>query len=97
MDKDEVLKLAKLARIDITEAEAGELTKEFQPILKYVGEVKKGVGSREQGVGKNKEEYAVRNVMREDENPHEGDLHTKELLNEAPDKVGRYIKVKKIL
>lgn len=94
MDKEEVLKLANLARIGITEAEAEELTKEFQPILKYVSDVK--IAQAEDGE-KKKEDYPVRNRIREDANPHSGDIYTQELLADAPEKDGRYIRVKKIL
>ena len=98
MDKDEVLKLAKLARIDISDSEAEELTKEFEPILDYVGQVKealKGV-NKESGI-RNKGELPIHNIMREDENPHEGNLYTEDLLNVAPNREGRFVKVKKIL
>jgi len=40
MDKDKVLSLAKLARIEISDAEAVSLSHEFDAILGYVSEVK---------------------------------------------------------
>jgi len=40
MDKDNVLKLAKLARIQMPDAEAESLSHEFELILGYVSEVK---------------------------------------------------------
>ena len=35
--------------------------------------------------------------MREDDNPHAGGIYTEAVLNEAPEREGDYIKVKKIL
>jgi Asp-tRNA(Asn)/Glu-tRNA(Gln) amidotransferase C subunit len=40
---------------------------------------------------------AVHNVYREDVVRHEPDQYTEALLAEAPDRQGRYLKVKKIL
>lgn len=87
-----VLKLARLARIEIGEAEAETLSHEFEAILNYVGEIKNSK------IEDSKiENYTPRNVMREDKNPHESGIHTEKLLNEAPAKERGYVKVKKIL
>jgi aspartyl-tRNA(Asn)/glutamyl-tRNA(Gln) amidotransferase subunit C len=96
MNKEEVLKLAKLARIEVSEAEAENLTHEFEAILGYVGEIRSLVGSFK-SEEKKKEDYPIRNVFREDANPHEGGLYTEEMLSSAPSRDGKYIKVKKIL
>lgn len=92
MNKEEVIRLSKLARIDIGDAEAESLAHEFEGILNYVSEVKKAEG----GSG-DPEKPALRNVFRDDENPHESGLYTEALLNKAPAREGQYIKVKKIL
>jgi aspartyl-tRNA(Asn)/glutamyl-tRNA(Gln) amidotransferase subunit C len=94
MNKEEVLKLAKLARIDISEAEAESLSKEFGSILSYVGEIKNANLTH---VEAKKEDFMLRNVMREDTEPHESGIHTEALLNEAPKRKGDYVEVKKIL
>ena len=91
MNKDEVLKLAKLARIDIPESEAETLSHEFEAILKYVGEIKNAK------LGDTKPDYALKNVLREDANPHEPGIYTEAILNEAPEREGNFLKVKKIL
>jgi len=97
MDKGKVLDLAKLARIEIGDSEAEKLSGEFEAILGYVGEVK-GVGSKKYEVGsKDKESFALRNVMREDSNPHESGIYTEEILEQAPNSENGYIRVKKIL
>ena len=94
MDKEIVGKMAKLARIDISDKEAESLALELGTILKYVGEIKE-VESRQSKV--ESEKPAVRNIMREDGEGHVGGLHTEDLLNSAPEREGEYIKVKKIL
>jgi aspartyl-tRNA(Asn)/glutamyl-tRNA(Gln) amidotransferase subunit C len=94
MNKEEVLKLAKLARIDISEAEAESLSEEFGSILSYVGEIKNANLAH---VEAKKEDFVLRNVMREDTDPHEPGIHTEALLNEAPKRKGDYVEVKKIL
>ena len=91
MDKEKVLALAKLARIEISEAEAQELSHEFEGILNYVGEVKSVTAAA------GKPEFALKNVMREDGEGHESGIYTEKILNEAPAREGNYLKVKKIL
>lgn len=94
MNKEEVLKLAKLARIDIPESEAEALSHEFEAILKYVGEIKSANPAH---IEVDKEDFILKNVMREDEDPHESGAHTEALLSEAPKRKGDYVEVKKIL
>lgn len=96
MNKEKVLKLAKLARIELKDEEASELTQEFGSILNYVGEVKR-VGADKNSFVKNKEDFNLHNVLREDKEPHEAGLYTEEFLEQAPTKDNSYIKVKKIL
>ena len=88
-----MLNLAKLARIEIGDKEAGSLSGEFKIILDYVSEVKKvnTLGNL------NREESSLRNVMREDGEPHESGFYTKQILEQAPAMEGGYLKVKKIL
>lgn len=94
MDKEKVLSLAKLARIDISETEADKLSSEFAAILGYVGEVKAMVPAENSHSDEN--DLPLKNIMREDNAPHESGIYTKELLAQASQH-GDYIKVKKIL
>jgi aspartyl-tRNA(Asn)/glutamyl-tRNA(Gln) amidotransferase subunit C len=94
MNKDEVLKLARLARIEMQDTEADKLSHEFENILGYVAEVKNAVGGEAKT---NKEDLPLRNVMRPDENPHDSGMHTEAILEEAPNSKDGYIVVKKIL
>jgi len=97
MNKAEVLKLATLARIEVSDAEAESLSHEFEAILNYVGEVKGATDPspalplERGGLG------GVYNVFRADENPHESGIFTEAILKEAPAREGDYLKVKKIL
>lgn len=85
--------LAKLARIEIGSEEAENLSHEFDAILSYVGEVKQATSDHKPVTN----DHAIRNVLREDVNPHEPDLYTEKILEQAPAREGDYIKVKKIL
>ena len=95
MDKNEVLKLANLARIKLTDREAEKLSGEFASILGYVGEIKEI--SNQKSVSTLPEDFSVRNVMRGDNEGHEGGIYSEKLLAEAPQSDKGYVKVKKIL
>ena len=97
MDKEKVLKLAQLARVGISEEEAETLSSEFGTILDYVGEVKKLVGDVSVEATHFKSDFAHRNILREDADAHESGIYTKEILKNAPQSEGEYLKVKKIL
>lgn len=92
MDAQKVLGLAKLARIEMDDAEAEKLSKEFGAILNYVSEVKKVSPSPAE-----EEKEGVYNVMRQDAEPHESGIYTEKILSQAPAREGNYLKVKKIL
>ena len=96
MNREEVLKLAALARIEISDTEAEKLSHEFEAILGYVGEVKNAVG-KSGAIESKPEDFAPKNVMREDANPHESGTFSEAILKNAPAREGDYIKVKKIL
>jgi aspartyl-tRNA(Asn)/glutamyl-tRNA(Gln) amidotransferase subunit C len=97
MNKEEVLKLAQLARIGVSEEEAENLTKEFGAILGYVGELKGLVDVSTLNSDPKKEDFLQKNIFRTDENPHETGIYTEDILKTAPMREGEYIKVKKIL
>ena len=94
MDKEKVLNLAKLSRIKIDNMEAESLSKEFDAILNYVGEVK-GVSANSSQLSA--DSFLIRNVMREDGEGHESGIYTEKILGQAPSREKNYIKVKKIL
>ena len=90
---DDVGKLAALARIRIPEEKLAAFALEFESILAYVGkleELKLDVKGR-------REPPVVRNVFREDGEPHEKGKYTEPLTKQFPDKDGNYLKVKQII
>jgi len=90
--KDEIQKLADLARISLAEGEKESLRKDIDEILEYVGQIKEASS----GVGESWEP-AARNVMREDMPTNESGQYTEALVNAAPKQEKGYVKVKKIL
>ncbi len=94
MNKEEVQKLAKLSRVSISDTEAESLSHEFESILTYVGEIKNAGTIFDP---KEESNLHLKNVLREDANPHDSGLYTESLLREMPSKEGQYLKVKKIL
>lgn len=93
MERKDIEHLAKLSRIAVTDEEADALAKDITSILGYISEIEEITGNKEE----EKKVGALFNVMREDTNPHEPGIYTEDLLNLAPERDGRYVKVKKIL
>ncbi len=89
----DIEKLAKLARIELTNEEKEKLLKEVDPILGYVAQLKEVVSV----VGEEKVAGELRNIMREDENPTKTGKNTKDIVADMPDSQNDYLKVKKIL
>ena len=85
--------LATLARIKLTDDDKKSLVKEFDSILGYVDQLKKVEVSMdaEGRVG------ALKNVMRPDVVANTSPEDRERLLNEAPDREGDFIAVKKII
>ncbi len=102
MNAEEVLKLAKLARIGISAEEAESLSHEFEAILGYVGQVKtitspQPLSLSRRGVDSRAASGGEVNVMREDTNPHESGKFSEAILKNAPSREENYLKVKKIM
>ena len=95
MNTDEVKHLANLARIELTDKELTDFTKEMSDILSYVSKVQALVS--DQGEESEPALGARFNVFRKDEVTNEADKYTEVLLAEMPQKQGRYLEVKKIL
>lgn len=93
MNKDEVDKLSKLARMNVSEEEKVKLTQDLTNILAYVGEIQEVVAE----LSEDMDAGNIRNVMREDADPHPQGMYSDEIIFEMPDKYGNYLKVKKIL
>jgi aspartyl-tRNA(Asn)/glutamyl-tRNA(Gln) amidotransferase subunit C len=93
ISKEEIKRLADLARIKIAEDEAQSLALEIDAILGYVGQVKSVVGQMVAGAGVSN----LRNIFREDSNPNVSGAQSKELIAEFPASEKNYLKVKKVL
>jgi len=93
IDKKDIEKLAELSRIEISLEEKEILAGDMDAIIEYVSEIKNVGGD----LNIEPEAGILKNVMREDEDPHEKGKYTEDILREAPQKEGDYIKVKQIL
>lgn len=93
MKREDIEHLAKLARIGITNAEADTLATDVTNVLNYISEIEDISG----GEASEKQVGSLHTIMRSDTEPHEGNLYTEDLLGAAPDRNGRYVKVKKII
>ena len=92
--KEDVNKLTELSRIEMTDIEKDEVQKDLESILGYVSELREVVAKEppvEDRIG------MLKNVMREDEDPHVERVYTEEIVASVPNSQGDYIKVKKIL
>jgi aspartyl-tRNA(Asn)/glutamyl-tRNA(Gln) amidotransferase subunit C len=92
ISKEDVKKLAVLARITISDKEAESLATEAEGILGYVFDV--GEAS---AAGEGDAHTARVNVMREDGNPHEPGAHTDAVLSAAPKTENGYIEVRQVI
>lgn len=91
---EEVLKLAKLSRIETTPEEAEALARDMQGVLEYVAAVNSAVLGVDANAG---DSALVRNVLRQDGPAREAGTYTEAMLANAPSREGNYIAVKKVL
>ena len=94
MEKQEVEKLAHLARLTLSPDELESRSKEIGDILGFIETLNEAGDFDESDVI---ESAGVRNVMQPDENAHESGFYTKDLVELAPDSQDDFVKVKKIL
>jgi aspartyl-tRNA(Asn)/glutamyl-tRNA(Gln) amidotransferase subunit C len=92
ISRDDVQKLADLSLIAIDESELDTVASEIDAILGYVSEVSKLAGEEQEPVVP-----ALNTVLRDDVNPHESGTFTDAILDQAPDRKGNHVRVKKIL
>ncbi|MDO8522378.1 MAG: Asp-tRNA(Asn)/Glu-tRNA(Gln) amidotransferase subunit GatC [bacterium] len=101
-DKVDVRALAQLARLEVSDEELAKLEREIPDILKFVETIQavsaQGYDEPKKVSGKSKAlSPQLMNVMREDENPHEGGAYTDALMKAAPARVGNRIAVKQVI
>jgi len=87
------LKLARLARLTITDEEVEKYRAELSEILKYVEQLQ---NVDIEGLEPTSQVTGLKNVMAEDEIKDYG-VTADDLLNVAPHKEGRHVKVKRMI
>ncbi|MDP2649994.1 MAG: Asp-tRNA(Asn)/Glu-tRNA(Gln) amidotransferase subunit GatC [bacterium] len=87
----DVKKLAELARVEVSDEEIKALKKETPAILSFVEQVQEAHGAS------TKELSNHRNIMREDDMPHESGAYTKDMIESMPSSKDGYLKVRKII
>jgi aspartyl-tRNA(Asn)/glutamyl-tRNA(Gln) amidotransferase subunit C len=94
LTKDEVIKIAQLARIELTEAEVEKFQKELSTVLDYVEELKQvdvtGLEEVSQVTG-------LVNVQRDDKVVEPTEELLEDIFKNAPEMKDGYYKVKAIL
>ena len=94
ISKEEVKKLADLARLNVPEGELDKLAKDLESILGYVSELK---NAPVPPAGEMADEQKLINVLREDINPHESGVYTDDLVAAFSKARDNYLSVKPIL
>jgi len=89
----EVEKLAELARIKIDDSEKQSLSKEIDSILSYIDQIKEATVD----IDYTPIAGPVHNIFREDIVSDTSKEDRERILNEAPDREGDFIAVKKII
>lgn len=91
--KEDVQKLAALARIQVEAGELERFTREFDAILAYVGQLETLALSKGEGAHK----PPLANVMRADGAPHAAGAYTEKLTEQFPAREGDALAVKQII
>ena len=89
----DIEKLAKLARIELTQEEKQAYLKDMSAILGYVDQLKEVVAK----TGEERKVGNLRNVMRVDEVKENAGENAETIIAEFPQSEKNYLKVKKIL
>ena len=91
--RNDVLKLARLSKIKLSEEEVDKFVGELDAIVKYVEQIDSADTA---GLKPTDQVTGLKNVMRSDKVADYGET-TAELLKNAPSKEKKYIKVKRVL
>ena len=89
--KVDIAALARLARVEVSAEELAKLEKEIPDILAFVETIQKA------DTGKEVHAPELHNVMRADENPHEGGIYSEKLLEAAPAVEKNRVVVKQVI
>lgn len=94
VSSDDVVRLANLARIALSDEEVEKLRGEIESIVKYIDVVQQV--PMPEGIS-GSPHLDLQNVMRDDGTPHDGGMYTDDMVKQMPNHDGNYLKVKKIL
>ena len=87
----DVRALAELSRMEVSDEELAKLEQELPAILSFVETIQRA------DVSKVERDPALRNVMREDGEPHESGIYTERLLAQAPAQKDGRVVVKQVI
>lgn len=94
LSKEEIQHIAKLARLELTEAELEKYGGQLSAVLNYIDQLKevdvKGVEPTAQVTG-------LENVLRKDKIKDWDEKEIEEALADAPEREERFIKVKRVI
>lgn len=95
IDKNQVKKIAELARLKLAEEDVEKFSKDLSSVLTYIEDLNNADLS---GVEPTFHAVSQKNIFRSDDEPDEQNLElAKKLVDLAPDSEDGYIKVKSIL
>jgi aspartyl-tRNA(Asn)/glutamyl-tRNA(Gln) amidotransferase subunit C len=92
MELKDIEKLAELSRIEMSQEEKEKILGEMDSILGFIDQIQEAkvdITERQTGL--------VRNIMRDDGEPHETGKYTEDILREVQKVRNGYVEVKKIL
>ncbi|MCX6826694.1 MAG: Asp-tRNA(Asn)/Glu-tRNA(Gln) amidotransferase subunit GatC [candidate division Zixibacteria bacterium] len=92
LTKDDILKVASLARLELTTEELEQLYKDLAQIVVYVDQIKQ---VNTEGIIPQTQFIKIENVFRNDIN--RPSLPREKVLGNVPDQDGEYIRVPKVL
>lgn len=96
ISKEDAKKVAKLARLGISEKEAEEFKEELSAVLKYFEMINEANVSEVKPTFHSAEEFLDKQARKDEAAPEKSEV-VEEIIASAPDKKERYIKVKAIL
>ena len=94
ISKEEVIKIANLARLELSEPEMEKMQKDLAGILDYIDQLNKVDVS---GIEIEEVESVLENVLREDMPVSQTPETIEKMLAQAPAREGNHLKVKEIL
>jgi aspartyl-tRNA(Asn)/glutamyl-tRNA(Gln) amidotransferase subunit C len=98
LSKKEIQHIAKLARLKLTNKEIEKYQKEFLKILNYIKKLKKAKFVNWRTKTKSQIYITkIKNVIRDDKEKTKQEIENEKLLELAPDRKNRYLKVKSII